>query len=87
MWLMAYPHISLIGARDHRYSNRHRRGHWTVCCKEGDPAESGSKTERRSSRKDRLCGDNFHTLSDGEESESETDLDSARPMTKLNMKP
>ena len=45
----AYPHIILVGTKDGKYQNRHRREHWTVCCEEGDPADRGFETELQSS--------------------------------------
>ena len=94
--LLAFLHISRIGARDRRYPNRHRRVHWTVSCEEGDPGQSFRDEEEvrddRREQEDRArdkttsAGDNFHALSDGEESESDTGLCGTRPMTMLNMK-
>ena len=62
--------------------------HWTVCCEESHSADNRGQTERKEVRDDRLehehrtcdktgsARDNFHTLSDGEEYEAETDLGS-----------
>ena len=82
-WLIR---TSVVGARDRRFSNSHRRRHWTACCEEVDPAGTRVRDGERKfamsvvTRKTETvtrqacAGDNFHTLSDGEESESETDL-------------
>ena len=70
-WPLAYPHISLVGARYRRYPNRHRRKPWTVCREKGRTSRQSFRdrerkfamtaVNRKTSDKTGSAGDNVYT--------------------------